>query len=126
MTTERPDEEGMIFEIDPRAQGSIRLTGDTQEPVARFFSTTFGANRAQVACEALNALYIINPSNPLAAAKEIGAMATALERGAKYLEDLYDNMLANDADMLIDKSESPRVVADEFREILARIKGERG
>ena len=45
----------------------------------------------------------------------IAGLVGVLEGGAVYLDGLYDNMLANDADMLIDKSESPRVVSDRFR-----------
>lgn len=40
-----------------------------------------------------------------------------------YLEALHNNMVENDVDMLIDKCESPQVVADKLRKLLKEEKG---
>ncbi len=48
----------------------------------------------------------------------------ALKDAATYLEGLHDNMLENDVDMMIDKNESPRVIADRLRAAIALATGE--
>jgi|GEM_PF-6009915 len=46
-------------------------------------------------------------------------LADAVRRCAEYLDALADNMLKNDADMLLDECRDPKDVANELRAALA-------
>lgn len=50
----------------------------------------------------------------------IAALEAALNITADYLDKLHDNIMANDADMLMDICESPNAFADRARAALAK------
>jgi len=48
-----------------------------------------------------------------------GGVREAIDRAARYLDQLGDNLLRNDADMMLDDCEDPKDVAEQLRSALA-------